>query len=248
MKKKTTPITALNVGTEIALQQETWSFADAIDHFDEHILQSVPNCQQQREYIASLSRFFLHAQATVYEIGVSTGGLAEVVLRRTPERQNLQYIGLDIEPSMVQRAKQRLKHDPRFQAFCANAAEYDFQHPTLVISYYTLQFVPLPERQRLLERIFEALEPGGALILYEKTLGEDAHIQDMLTQLYFDFKSEQGLSADSILNKAMALRGVSMPLSLSANQKLLQETGFQSVEMIYRAFCFAGYLAIKGTT
>ncbi len=247
MKKKTTPITALNVGTEIALQQETWSFADAIDHFDKHILQSVPNCQQQREYIASLSRFFLHAQATVYEIGVSTGGLAEVVLQRTPERKKLQYIGLDVEPSMVKKAKHRLKHDPRFQAFCANAAEYDFKQPTLVISYYTLQFVPLPERQRLLKRIFNALEPGGALILYEKTVGEDAQVQDMLTQLYFDFKSAQGLSADSILNKAVALRGVSMPLSLSANQKLLKETGFQTVEMIYRAFCFAGYLAVKGT-
>lgn len=248
MKKKLTPITALNVGTDIALQQETWSFADALDHFDEHIVQSVPNCQQQREYIASLARFFLHAQATVYEIGVSTGGLAEVVLERTPERQQLQYIGLDVEPSMIERARLRLQHDPRFKAHCANAIEYDFQTPTLVISYYTLQFVPLPERQRLLQRIFQALEPGGALILYEKTLGEDAQVQDMLTQLYFDFKSEQGLSSDSILNKAVALRGVSMPLSLSANHQLLKETGFQTVEMIYRAFCFAGYLAIKSTT
>ena len=248
--QKQTPQKPLQVGTDIALNQETWSFADALEQFDEHILQSVPNCQQQREYIASLSRFFLHANARVYEIGVSTGGLAEVVLERTPER-NLSYIGLDVEASMVHKANQRLSHDKRFQAVCANAVEYPFDQPdppTLVISYYTLQFVPRPERKRLLKRIFDALAPGGALILYEKTLGEDAQIQDMLTQLYFDFKSEQGLSADSILNKAIALRGVSMPLSLSGNQQLLQETGFSSVEMIYRAYCFAGYLAIKNAT
>ncbi len=235
----------LNVGTDISLSQETWSFADTIDQFDAHILQSVPNCQQQRQYIAALARFFLHAGARVYEIGVSTGGLAEAVLARMPER-NLHYVGLDIEASMVEKARQRLQNDPRFEAHCTNAVEHPFDTPALVISYYTLQFIPLTERTRLLKRIYAALEPGGALILYEKTLGEDARIQDMLTQLYFDFKSEQGLSSDSILNKAVALRGVSMPLSLESNRQLLYDSGFDTVEMIYRAYCFTGYLALKG--
>lgn len=243
MKNKPTQ-RSLNVGTDIGLAHETWSFAEAIENFDDHILQSVPNCQQQREYIASLSRFFLHADARVYEIGVSTGELAKTVLERTPERQ-LHYIGLDIEPTMVKKAAHRLQNDSRFTAHCTNAVNHAFENPALIISYYTLQFIPLPERKKLLKRIFEALEPGGALILYEKTLGENAQVQDILSQLYFDFKSEQGLSSDSILNKALALRGVSMPLSLDENHKLLQASGFEAIEMIYRAYCFAGYLAIK---
>ncbi len=235
---------AFNVGTDIGLTHETWSFAEAIENFDDHILQSVPNCQQQREYIASLSRFFLHGNARVYEIGVSTGELAKTVLERTPER-DLEYIGLDVEPTMVEKATQRLRGDSRFKGICTNAVEYAFDSPALVISYYTLQFIPLVERKKLLKRIFEALEPGGALVLYEKTLGENAQVQDILSQLYFDFKSEQGLSSESILNKALALRGVSMPLSLEENRKLLHATGFENIEMIYRAYAFAGYLAIK---
>lgn len=245
--KNTPPKRSLNVGTEIGLSHETWSFAEAIDQFDEHILQSVPNCQQQREYVASLSRFFLHADARVYEIGVSTGELAQTVLERTPERQ-LSYIGLDVEPTMIEKAAHRLRKDSRFTAHCTNAVKHAFENPALIISYYTLQFIPLPERKKLLKRIFEALEPGGALILYEKTLGENAQVQDMLSQLYSDFKSEQGLSSDSILNKALALRGVSMPLSLEGNRKLLQASGFENIEIIYRAYCFAGYLAIKTTS
>lgn len=239
-----TPPTPLRVGTNIDLSHETWSFADAIEHFDDHILQSVPNCQQQREYIASLSRFFLHGNARVYEIGVSTGELAKTVLAHTPER-HLEYIGIDVEASMVEKAMQRLKNDSRFKALCTNAVEYPFENPALIISYYTLQFIPLPERKKLLTRAFEALEPGGALILYEKTLGENAQVQDMLSQLYFDFKGKQGLSSESILNKALALRGVSMPLSLEENRKLLEHTGFKNIEIIYRAYSFAGYLALK---
>lgn len=234
----------MDVGNDIRLSHETWSFADALDHFDEHIQQSIPNCQEQREYIASLARFFLHAGAHICEIGVSTGELAKVVLARTPERP-LRYLGLDIEAEMLELARQKLAHDPRFEALEIPAQSYEFESPSLVLSYYTLQFIPLPERRELLQKIYDGLRPGGALILYEKTQGENAQIQDMLTQLYFDFKAEQGHSAQAILNKAIALRGVSMPLSLEANRQMLLQCGFQSVELIYRAYCFAGYLALK---
>jgi tRNA (cmo5U34)-methyltransferase len=233
----------MDVGNNIALQQESWSFADASGAFDQHIQRSIPNCQQQREYIATLARFFLHSQSRCYEIGVSTGALAEAVLARLPDRP-VGYIGLDVEAEMVQQARQRIS-DPRFEALQANAVNYPFAPAQLVISYYTLQFIPLPQRELLLRRLYEILTPGGALILYEKTLAESPQMQDMLTQLYSDFKAGQGLSAAAILNKAVSLRGIAMPLSLAGNQALLQRCGFQNVELIYRAYCFAGYLAFK---
>lgn len=234
----------MDVGNQISLQHETWSFAEAIDHFDEHILRSIPNCQEQREYIAAMARFFLHAGSLAYEIGVSTGGLARAVLQRLPER-SLRYIGLDVEHDMVAAARRNLSQDPRFEAVLGNAVDFHFEEHALLISYYTLQFIPLKQRQSLLERIYRALAPGGACILYEKTMGEDARVQDMLTQLYFDFKAQQGLSAEAILNKAVALRGVSMPLSLEENRELLHQAGFKTVEIVYRAYSFAGYLALK---
>lgn len=234
----------MDVGSKINLAHETWSFAEAIDNFDAHILQSIPNCQEQREYIATLARFFMHSEAKAYEIGVSTGQLARAVLTRIPER-SLSYIGIDVEPVMVAAAQRNLSDDKRFSGLLANASDFSFDAATLIISYYTLQFIPLSERQALVQRLFKSLRPGGAFILYEKTIAEDARLQDMLTQLYYDFKAEQGLSAEAILNKAVSLRGISMPLSLEGNRQLLLNAGFSSVELVYRNYCFAGYLAIK---
>lgn len=241
MKEKSKKI---NVGTEIELHQETWSFADSISHFDQHILQSVPHCQEQREYIAALSKFFLFSGSRVYEIGVSTGGLAHALLTCMPER-DFQYIGLDLEPEMIAKARERLQDEPRFQAHQANATTFAFEPASVIISYYTLQFIPPAERLALLKRLYQALTPGGALILYEKTLGENAPIQDLLNQLYLDFKAAQGLSPEAILNKALALRGVSLPISLTQNLDQLRLAGFETVELIYRAYCFAGFLALK---
>lgn len=83
------------------------------------------------------------------------------------------------------------------------------------------------------------------MVMYEKTLGGAARQQDILAQLYHEFKSQQGLSAAAILNKERALQGVAMPLSLEDNQAMLKRVGFTEVEIVFREHCFAGFLALK---
>lgn len=234
----------MDVGNRITLSTDSWRFADAVESFDEHILRSIPHCQEQREFIAGLARFFLHEGATAYEIGVSTGALAGAVLARIPQRP-CRYVGLDVEPGMVVAARQALAGDGRFEALEADALAYPFDDAGVVLSYYTLQFIPLAERIELVGRIRRALRPGGAFILYEKTLGGDARVQDVLTQMYFEFKSRQGLDPAAIINKAASLQGVAMPISFDANRELLREAGFDTVEVVYRAYSFAGFLAVK---
>lgn len=237
----------MDLGTGITLSTDTWRFTDVVDEFDQHILQSVPHCQEQREFIAGLARFFLHEGATAYEIGVSTGALARTVLARLPQRP-CRYVGLDVVPGMVALANRQVGGDPRFEAVLADALTFPLERPALVLSYYTLQFIPLADRVDLVRRIHRSLQPGGALILYEKTLGGDARVQDILTQMYFDFKARQGFDPAAIINKASALQGVAMPVSFDANRNMLLEAGFDTVEVVYRAFAFAGFLAIKDNT
>jgi tRNA (cmo5U34)-methyltransferase len=235
---------AVDVGNNIMLTGDSWNFADSVESFEDHIAQSIPHCQEQREFIAGLARFFLHGNATAYEIGVATGALARAVLARVPQR-DCRYIGLDRVPGMIERARRGLAGDPRFQAIEADALDFPFDNAALILSHYTLQFIPLPERAALLGRLHAVLRPGGALVIYEKTLGGDARVQDILTQMYFEFKARQGLSAEVIINKAHALQGVAMPISFEDNLRQLRAAGFTRIEVIYRAYAFVGFLAIK---
>lgn len=234
----------IEVGNGICMDSDTWRFGEAAKHFDEHIAQSVPRCQEQREFIAGLARFFLHEGAQAYEIGVSTGRTAEAILSRVPGRQ-VNYTGIDLAPEMVAFARRNLQSDPRFSAVCADALQFAYQPAALIVSYYTLQFLPLTARQTLLARLYGSLQAGGALLMYEKTLGAASKLQDLLAQLYHEFKSQQGLDAAAILNKERALQGVAMPLTLEDNLALLKRTGFAAVEIVFREHCFAGFLALK---
>ena len=115
----------------------------------------------------------------------------------------------------------------------------------MVLSFYPLQFVPAPAREALLQRIYRAITPGGALVLFEKTLASDPRIQELLGQIYIDYKLDQGFTPEEVLNKAGSLRGILDPRTSAWNLGLLRRCGFAVVEIIYRNHCFEGYLAIK---
>lgn len=237
----------MEVGNGIDLADGVWSFDQAASSFDDHIGRSIPDLDQQRDFVGRLSRFFLHPGALAYELGVSTGRLAEQILNRVPGRA-LRYVGLDDAPAMIAQASRNLAADTRFEAAVADVTRFDFEPAALFVCFYTLQFVPAPRRAELLARMRDALAPGGALVLFEKTLASHPRIQDLLSQIYAEYKLEQGFTADEVLNKARSLQGILEPRSSAWNLELLRRCGFSAVDIIYRNHCFEGYLALKDPT
>jgi tRNA (cmo5U34)-methyltransferase len=122
---------------------------------------------------------------------------------------------------------------------------YPFEKSDLIISYYTMQFIPPRDRQNLFDRIYEALNWGGAFIMFEKVRAPDARFQDIAVQLYNEFKLRQGFDEKEIVGKTRSLKGVLEPFSTEGNMGLLRRAGFQDVMTISKYICFEGYLAIK---
>jgi len=228
----------------VAMPEGGWTFAGIVDKFDEHIRRSIPLCEEGRRYVADLSTFFVSPRSLVYELGVSTGALAKQVLERN-QNKHFRYVGIDIVPEMTVAAGLNLQDDPRFIVETADVMDYGFQTASLFLSYYTVQFIPPKSRQTLINKVYEKLEWGGAFIMYEKVRGPDARFQDILTQLYAEFKLDNGFSPDEIFNKTKALKGVLEPFSTMGNLGLLSRAGFHDVMLVHKFYCFEGYLAIK---
>jgi tRNA (cmo5U34)-methyltransferase len=89
------------------------------------------------------------------------------------------------------------------------------------------------------------LRPGGALILVEKVLGEDAAMDAMLAELYYEFKADNGYTQEAIARKRLSLEGVLVPLSAEWNRQLLKGAGFRHVECFWRSLNFCGLLAVN---
>ncbi len=115
----------------------------------------------------------------------------------------------------------------------------------LITACYTIQFVPPAVRQDLFNRVFKALNWGGAFILFEKVRACDARFQDIIQTLYTDYKLDKGYTPTEIINKARSLKGILEPFSTQGNLDLLKRAGFADIITIFKYLCFEGFLAIK---
>ncbi len=228
----------------VSVDGPNWDFRPLVPVFDQHMERSIPMADASRDYVAALSRHFLAEGARAYELGVSTGRLAEHVLTAN-SGTGCRYIGLDAVAGMTTRAAERLAGDPRFEAVTADITHYEFAACDLVLGLYTLHFIDPQARARLLARLHEALRPGGALILYEKVHAADLAIDSLVQSLYIEHKRRAGFSQAQIDNKRRLLQGAMFPVTTERNLELLHEAGFRRVEIIHRFHCFEGYLAIK---
>ena len=115
----------------------------------------------------------------------------------------------------------------------------------LIISYYTIQFIPPRYRQSIINNIYKSLNWGGAFIMFEKIRANDARFQDIFSIIYNDFKLKNGFSPEEIINKTKSLKGVLEPFSDQGNLGLLKRSGFKDIIPIFQWMNFKGYLSIK---
>lgn len=238
----------IKVGDGLTAGNANWNFKGEVAHgFDAHVSKSVPLYYEGHQLIASLSDFFIKNDSVCYEIGCSTGELTLTLAKHNKAKAGASFIGIDVEPDMVQLAVQK-----KAQAKIGNvdfhvedALQYEFESADLIVAYYTVQFVKPSQRQLLIDRIYEKLNWGGAFILFEKVRANDARFQDIMTSLYNDYKLAQGYSPEEIFAKSVSLKGVLEPFSTQGNIDLLKRAGFVDIISVMKYVCFEGFLAIK---
>jgi len=239
-----------NSGDSINAGNGKWKFSgEMVNNFEQHVKNSVPIYSEGQKLIKNLSEYFIKNDSIIYDIGCSTGKLLIDLVSQNSHKKDSKYIGIDIENDMIKFAKNKQKDlsikKTKLDFINDDIVTCDFEKSDLIISYFTIQFIHPKHRQALINKIFESLNWGGALILFEKVRYNDARFQDMITTLYNDYKLERGYTHEEILNKTRSLKGILEPFSSDANIQMLERAGFKDTCTIMKKLCFEGFLAIK---
>jgi tRNA (cmo5U34)-methyltransferase len=236
----------MRVGQNMDATRANWSFSgDVPETFVDHIRKSVPFYDIGHDLTCQISDYFCHNDSICYEIGVSTGHLLRKLANHHSAKPHIKWVGIDSVEKMVSKACSFCADIPNITIEVGDAATYDFEKADLFVSYYCIQFIPPRVRQVVYNHIYNNLNWGGALIVFEKVRAPDARFQDIISSLYNDYKLGQGFSAEEILNKSSSLRSVLEPFSSDANVAMMRRAGFVDVMSIMRYLCFEGFLAIK---
>jgi len=231
-------------GDKIVAKNANWKFnGSMVEYFESHVEKSVPLYKEGHELIIKLSDYFVKNDSICYELGSSAGTLS-YKLAKHHEFRDSKFIGLEIEEDMVSKANE-LYQNSNLSFICEDINSMSLEKADLIVSYYTIQFIHPKLRQQLIDKIYNALNWGGAFILYEKVRANDARFQDIISNLYMEYKLEQGYDAHEIIAKARSLKGVLEPFSTEGNVDMLKRAGFIDILTVQKYMNFEGFLVIK---
>ena len=115
----------------------------------------------------------------------------------------------------------------------------------MISSFFTMQFIKPSRRQLMFNKIFNSLDWGGCFFLFEKVRYPDARFQDIMNQLYIDYKLRKDYTSEQIITKSKSLKGILEPFSTQGNIDLAKRSGFTDYCTIFKNICFEGILFIK---
>src|SRR5690606_37792301 len=178
-----------------------WRFDEAVSKvFDSHVSKSVPFYEAGHELIVRLSDYFVRDDSLCYEIGCSTGTLTLKLVDKHRKNKDVKIVGIDPSEGMIATANEKARQHPDLDVtyYCNDAIYFDFEKSDLVVMYYVCQFVHPKNRLTLMKKVYQSLNEGGALMFFEKVRESNSEHNECISQIYMDYKSDQGFDAAEI--------------------------------------------------
>jgi len=224
----------------------SFEFTEAVANvFPDMIARSVPGYAATLRLIGSIADRYVTPGSRVYDLGCSLGAASFSVQRQIGDRAEI--IAVDLSPAMIEGLKKELKEREISNILpeLGDVRETSIENARLTVLNFTLQFVPIEDRLKLLSRIAQGTQSGGVLVLSEKIAFEDPVVQKEMRALHEAFKKENGYSDLEISRKRIAIENVLIPETISTHQKRLQEAGFSRSQVWLQCFNFVSLLAFR---
>lgn len=228
-----------------------FTFAHREEGFDDHIEHSIRGYSNLLSDIVGFSRYFVEDNTDIVDIGCSTGKFTEMLIEENKDHcSEGNYVGVEIAEGFFTDLDDRYLSlygqypDIQVNFIKDDIRNYNFHNCSLVTSIFTLQFMPPRNREEVIRKIYNGLNKGGAFIFAEKTVCNDARLQDMLTFNYYDYKRES-FTTEDIMDKERTLRHMMKPNTWDELQSMLTSAGFSKFDMFWKNHMFIGVIAIK---
>ena len=225
--------------------------ADVANVFPDMLRRSIPGYAASLEAIGSLAARYVRAGTHCYDLGCSLGA-ASLAMRQGIRADGCRIVAIDNAPAMVERcreiiAEESIRHPTAtpVDVVEGNIRDAQLANASMIVMNYTLQFLPIDQRDEMIAKIFSGLDRGGLLVLSEKVVDPDPAMEKLLVDLHHEHKRRNDYSALEVSRKRAALENVLNPETVSDHRERLLRTGFSSAAVWLRYFNFVSIIAIR---
>jgi tRNA (cmo5U34)-methyltransferase len=215
--------------------------------FDDMVSRSVPMYAEMQRMLAELACDFAIAGSNIYDLGCSTGTTLALLQEQLPIKAHL--IGVDNSEDMLDQCRAKLAKSNLANVIELRGGDLDegveIEDASVVLLVLTLMFVRPLHRERLMRQIHAGLRENGCLLVVDKVLGDGSLFNRLFIERYYAYKRRRGYSELEISQKREALENVQVPYRMQENRDLLLGAGFREVDVFFKWYNFAGFVAVK---
>lgn len=225
-----------------------WTFDEKVaEVFPDMVQRSVPGYSNIISMIGMLAERFVQPNTMIYDLGCSLGA-ATLSIRRHVTQKNCHIIAVDNSLPMVERCQRHIdsyNSTTPVEVICEDICNINMKNASMIVLNFTLQFLTPENRQRVLNNIYQALNPNGILVLSEKFSFTDPTINTLLFNMHHDFKRANGYSELEISQKRNMLENVMLTDTIETHKQRLSNAGFKHIDTWFQCFNFGSIIAIK---
>ncbi len=214
--------------------------------FEDMINRSVPGYRTILSMIGVLAKRYYQEGTVIYDLGCSLGG-ASLAMASEVQSTNLDIQAIDNSAAMIEKLTAKLQQSDigSINCRCEDILETHLENASVVVLNFTLQFISPEQRQALMQQIYAGLQPGGILVISEKIILPNPELNELMIELYHEFKESMGYSRLEISRKRTALENVLIPETLQEHRARLDQVGFRAFDVWFQCFNFASMVAFK---
>lgn len=187
-----------------------WTFetAGVAAGFDRHVREQLPWYDLATNAITHIARHYIPENGLVYDLGAATGNIGKA-LESVLEDRNAKLIGIEPSAEMIKR------YDAPGEIICAKGEEADYEAFDLAVVFLTLMFIEPRKRIQLMNKLYHACRPGGAIVVFDKLEPVGGYLSTVFYRLTLAGKRAAGVASDEIIEKELSLSGVQRPITES---------------------------------
>lgn len=219
--------------------------------FPDMLRRSIPGYAASLEAIGSLAARYVTPGSHCYDLGCSLGA-ATLAMRQGIGVPGCRIFAVDVAPAMIARCREIIAEDDRLNKPQTEVViveddirNVDIVNASMVVLNYTLQFLAPGDRDELIARIHAGMADGGLLVLSEKVVDENEHMEELLVDLHHEHKRRNDYSSLEIARKRAALENVLVPETVTSHRLRLERAGFRHAAVWLRYFNFVSIIAIR---
>lgn len=216
------------------------------DIFADMIKRSVPGYDSILRSIAMYCMQYAKDKSIIYDLGCSLGAVAITAASAT-KYINCKIIAVDTSLPMVKKCQLLVEEKElsnKVEVLQKDILKLPINNASVIVSNFTLQFIPKNQRLEVIQNIYDGLNSGGIFILSEKFKGDEGE-DKFLIEHYHAYKKLNGYSNKEIQVKRQALKDVLIPDSQSEIENRLRSVGFTNVVKWFQCFNFASFIVVK---